>query len=153
MTALKKKKTDVSIHHSVIQGTPPLLFRSYSHPLLKKREFKLAQGTAFGICETFNASMHDSEQYNMYNPARNRTLRAELTTWSKNDDPQEYEMKGKRRKKTNKTGLLEDSDLLLHGKNKQSEKEKTESLLSEPMFDQDYNLKKTKRIRNDKLVF
>uniref|UniRef100_A0A3Q2XJ33 CARD domain-containing protein n=1 Tax=Haplochromis burtoni TaxID=8153 RepID=A0A3Q2XJ33_HAPBU len=45
-------------------------------------------------------------------------------------------MKGKKRKKTKKTG----SDLLPHGKHKESETKKAKGLLSEPMFDQDQSI-------------
>lgn len=147
----EKEETDVSIHPSESRSTPRVLSRRFSHPPTKKRQLKSAQGRGLGIGETFNDLMHDSEQYNMYNQARNFSALNVLTTWSKKDGPQEYVMKEKRRNKTNKTGLLEDSDLILYGKNKQSEKEKTERLPSEPMFNQDYNLKKkrTKRIRNE----
>ncbi|XP_063344850.1 uncharacterized protein LOC134638261 [Pelmatolapia mariae] len=93
---------------------------------------------SFSICESCKALIHDCNQCN--NPARSRREMAELTNLSRNDVPQQYEMKERKRKRTQKRG----SDLNPHGKHKKSGTKKATSLLSELMFNQDHAIPRVK---------
>lgn len=59
---------------------------------------------SFAICESCKALIHDGNQCN--NPAWNRREIAELTNLSRNDVAQQYEMKGKKKKRQKKQALI-----------------------------------------------